>query len=212
MKKVFIITAVLIISTMSVSMSSAENVHVLGNRHALKNEKNIDRVSAVSLRKDKSDTVVAEAVEICNVEEPSVPQSYFDVSLESGIQDVIFNECEKFGVEPELVMAVIKTESGCRPDVISATDDYGLMQINKCNHSWLSETLGIDDFLDAEQNIKAGVYMLSNLWHKYDGDANKILMAYNCGEGGANKLWNQGVYETSYSRKVLAQMESLTYR
>ena len=31
-----------------------------------------------------------------------------------------------------------------------------------------------------------------------------VCMAYNLGEYGASVLWDKGVYETSYSRKVLS--------
>ena len=32
-------------------------------------------------------------------------------------------------------------------------------------------------------------------------------MAYNMGEYGASVLWEQGIYETSYSKKVLAKAD-----
>ena len=95
------------------------------------------------------------------------------------------------------------------PDGISSTNDYGLMQINACNHEWLTEELGITDFIDPYENIKAGLFILRGLFEKYDSTS-KVLMAYNMGENGASKLWEQGIFESNYSKDVLQRQE--TYR
>ena len=97
-------------------------------------------------------------------------------------------------------------ESSFRTDVVSDTDDYGLMQINSVNHEKLTENLGITDFTDPYQNIRAGVYILRGLFEKYD-DAAKVLMAYNMGDYGASVLWDKGVYSTTYTNKVLAKAD-----
>lgn len=208
MRKIYIAVVIFMISM--VAVSNIPEIEAAGNKVISKYEKTNGYGGKGSMRLSKEDLRLAAAA--CEVpEEAALPTAYYDVAMDNKIQDVVFRECDKTGIVPDLVMAVIGTESGYRPNIISSTDDYGLMQINSCNHGWLAETLGIDDFLDEEQNIKAGVYMLSQLWHKYDGDVSKVLMAYNCGEGGATKLWSQGIFETSYSKKVLAQMEKLEY-
>lgn len=79
-------------------------------------------------------------------------------------------------------------------------------EINKCNHTELKEALGITDFTEPYQNIRAGLYILRRLFEKYDEPA-MVCMAYNMGEYGASVLWDNGVYETSYSQKVLAKAE-----
>ena len=76
------------------------------------------------------------------------------------------------------------------------------MQISSVNHGWLSDELGITDFLDLYSNVKAGLYILRNLFQKYE-TPEKVLMAYNMGENGAKVLWNQGIYGTDYTRLVL---------
>ena len=76
------------------------------------------------------------------------------------------------------------------------------MQINVCNHDWLSERLGVTDFLDEKQNIRSGLYVLHWLFQKYDGNVHKVLMAYNMGENTAERLWDSGVTSTAYSRTI----------
>ena len=85
--------------------------------------------------------------------------------------------------------------------------EYGLMQINQKNHEWLSNAVGVTDFLDPYQNIQAGIYILGTLFEKYD-DPHKVLMAYNMGESGASKLWDQGIYQSKYSQRVIGYQET----
>lgn len=142
------------------------------------------------------------------VSNPDVPR-YFDVPLDEDLQSFIWTLCYEYGIEDYygLIFALIQTESNFTSNVISATNDYGLMQINTCNHSWLRSELGITDFLDPYQNARAGVYMISMLLHRYGNEAD-ALMAYNLGEGGAARLWRQGIHSTGYTRTVLAFYEN----
>lgn len=124
-----------------------------------------------------------------------------DCDMDVHTQSFVYYLCDSYDIDWTLVMAMIKCESNFKADIISSTNDYGLMQINKVNHEWLSETLGIDDFLNPEQNIRAGVYVLRKLFEEYT-DIDLVLMAYNMGENGASNLWDKGIYETGYSKQI----------
>lgn len=126
-----------------------------------------------------------------------------ECKLPEELQEYTYYLCQAYYIDFEFVMAVMYKESSFRADVISGTSDYGLMQINKCNHATLTDALGITDFTDPYQNIHGGIYLLRGLFEKYEDPA-LVCMAYNLGEYGASVLWNKGVYETSYSRKVLS--------
>lgn len=138
-----------------------------------------------------------------NIAAPQPPR-YIDVPVDEDLQDYIWSLCCLYDIEDQyvLVYAVMRKESNFDSNAISATNDYGLMQINISNHSSLSQRLGITDFLDPYQNVHAGIYMLANALHKY-GNVPDALMAYNMGGGGASKLWAQGIHSTSYSETVL---------
>lgn len=127
-------------------------------------------------------------------------------NLDIAYQDYLWEMCEKYGVTEhyELFIAQMYHESGFRTDIISGTNDYGLMQINKCNHGWLSKKLGKSNFLDPYTSIEAGVYILSDYLKKY-GDVQTALVCYNMGESAVQK----GTYSTKYSRGVLADKELL---
>ena len=127
--------------------------------------------------------------------------------LDDATQQMILEKCEEYNIDFAFTMAVIFKESSFKPNVISSDGgDYGLMQINRINHEWLSKQLGVTDFLDPEQNVTAGLYMLRQLFEKY-GDPALVLMAYNMGEGGAKKQWDKGIYTSDYADSVLQQAE-----
>lgn len=153
-----------------------------------------------------SKTVIdTEPVTVIDTEPVTV---YFDIPLSKELQDYIRNLCDEYGVPIELVIAIIDVESTFRADVVSKTNDYGLMQINKCNHEWLTDKLGITDFLDPYQNIKSGIHILSGHLEVTNGDIELALMRYNNGASGAKKLWNKGIYSTAYTQKVMTAYES----
>ena len=136
--------------------------------------------------------------------------TYYDIPLSKDLQLYTYNKCVDYGIPEhyELVLAMMWQESNYTEDLISSTNDYGIMQINSCNHSWLVDLLGPTDFLDASDNINAGVYVISKLLIKY-GDEHKALMAYNMGEHGASLNWQAGNYTSNYSRDVVAKREAI---
>ena len=145
-----------------------------------------------------------------------------EISLDWGVGDLDFTPldckmpeeqqkftyylCTGYNIDFTLVMALIQNESSFDPAVISITNDYGYMQINKINHQWLTDTLGVTDFTDPYQNIRAGVFVLRKLYERYQ-DTNMVLMAYNMGDYGAQKAWESGVTNTNYSSTILELMQ-----
>lgn len=135
----------------------------------------------------------------------------YDVPLSDELQGYLYGVCKENGVPFEFALALIGNESGYQPEVISTTNDYGLMQINACNHGWLEEELGVEDFLDPEDNISAGLYILSGYFEKYE-DPHMVLMVYNMGEYGAQQQWEKGVYQSKYSRRVMSRLDELQWK
>lgn len=125
-----------------------------------------------------------------------------DVPMDEDLQEFTFYLSTAYEMDFTFVMALIQKESSYNPDVISRTNDYGLMQINIINHPYLKEQLEITDFLDPYDNIRAGMFILRKLFEKYE-TPEKVLMAYNMGENGASRLWEQGIFEINYSKSVL---------
>lgn len=156
-------------------------------------------INTISTGVSTVQTTVEQSTETTTVD----PTPYLDIPLSKELQKYTYNLSQEYGIDYFLIIAVIEQESSFRPTVVNC-GNYGLMQINRVNHSWLSEALNINDFLNPYQNIKAGTYMLGSLYKKY-GFFSTVLMAYNLGEGGASRYWRQGIYSTAYSDSVLAK-------
>ena len=125
-----------------------------------------------------------------------------NVPLDVSLQKEIYAVSKQYGIDYTLLLAVMQQESQFDVHAKSDAGDYGLMQINRINHRNLSVVLGIHDFMDPASNVRAGAYMLRDLFDKYH-DVHKVLMAYQMGETGAAACWEQGIVESQYSRAVL---------
>lgn len=136
----------------------------------------------------------------------------YDVPLTDELQIFIHEMCAEYGVDFRLVLAVISVESSFRSNAYNETTDCcGLMQINRVNLPVLRDKLGVTDLFNAYENVIGGIYLLKDALN-YDGDTEHALMIYNCGIGGAKKLFYKGIHSTEYSRKVLAARDSLTVK
>jgi soluble lytic murein transglycosylase-like protein len=85
---------------------------------------------------------------------------------------------ERHGVDPLLVHAVVRTESGYDPKAISSKGAAGLMQL-------MPETArryGVTDPFDPASNLDAGVRYLRHLLRMFGGNLSLALAAYNAGE------------------------------
>lgn len=171
----------------------------------------LGRVTTPAKVQVKTKTVVkTEKVEV-PVEKDELPDvkniKYLDIPLSHSLQEYITELCADENIPVSLIYALIEQESGFNPEVVSKTDDYGLMQINKLNHDRLTKKYKTVDFLNPYQNVYCGVKTIGTLVKDNDGDYGKALMSYNLGSYGAKKCWAQGITSTKYSRSILSLMQ-----
>ena len=92
---------------------------------------------------------------------------------------------DKYGLEYAQVYAIIKTESGFKPNALSAVGARGLMQITE-------ETF--DDLYNPEVNIRFGTYYLHYCMERYAGDLATASAAYHSGQGLVDRLLEDARY------------------
>ena len=104
-------------------------------------------------------------------------------------QALVRREAREFGLEEDLVYAVIKCESGFDPEAISRADAHGLMQLTQHTFEWVSSIYppekGGGDVLDVENNVHCGCALLRILLDEY-GTRREALAAYNAGMGNVS--------------------------
>ena len=152
-----------------------------------------------------------ETIEVPVYEADKLPEMsevvFFDVPLSHSLQRYIYEVCADEEVPVTLVMAMVEHESQFNPEIISKTNDYGLLQINAVNHETLAEQYRTADMLNPYQNIFCGVKIIGSYVRQYDGDYTKALMAYNMGAYGAAKAQESGITSTSYTETILALIQ-----
>jgi len=120
--------------------------------------------------------------------------------------DLIQSWANQLGVDPNLVIAVIKVESDGDPNCQSSAGAMGLMQL-------MPETcqdLGVSNPFDPNENVKAGTTLLAVHLARYSNDLKKTLAAYNAGPGRVgNGAWLNIPETRHYVEKVLAYYNAL---
>ncbi|MBQ8015795.1 MAG: lytic transglycosylase domain-containing protein [Clostridia bacterium] len=95
----------------------------------------------------------------------------------------------EYGIDSNLLFAVIKTESSFNPKAVSDADAVGLTQITPETFDWLRTKLGEENkplsLFDPETSVKYGAFFLSYLLDEF-GNTDTALAAYHAGRGRVN--------------------------
>jgi soluble lytic murein transglycosylase-like protein len=125
--------------------------------------------------------------------------------------DHIQDAALRYGLDPDLVAAVIRTESGFRAHAVSPKGAMGLMQLMPST----ARLLGVEDVFDGRENIFGGCRYLRSLIDQFDGDLKLALAAYNAGPEAVSRHNGIPPYRETqnYVRQVLALYngESVTF-
>jgi soluble lytic murein transglycosylase-like protein len=110
-----------------------------------------------------------------------VKEEFFRSQVPYG--SIIYREAVRNHLPPELVAAVVESESDFRVHLVSEKNAQGLMQIIPST----GRLMGAEDLFNPSQNIAAGTRYLRYLFDRF-GDQRIVLAAYNAGEGNVEKF------------------------
>lgn len=100
----------------------------------------------------------------------------------------------EYELDPLLVYAFIRTESGFDPAATSSVEARGLMQMTEETFIWLRSKIAPDEGLlfanlyDPETSIRFGCYYLHLCMERYNGDVATVAAAYHSGWGTVDAL------------------------
>ncbi|QAA31200.1 lytic transglycosylase domain-containing protein [Clostridium manihotivorum] len=123
------------------------------------------------------------------------------------INNAVTAASQRYGINEDLIRAIIKQESGFNPYSVSGVGASGIMQIMPENF----RNLGITDPFNIEQNINGGTKLLKGYLDKYNGNTEMALAAYNGGPGtmqrrgvsSPNQIYKMPSETVSYVNKVM---------
>lgn len=122
------------------------------------------------------------------------PRRRWQASFPTPFREIVHAEAGAQGIDPMLVWAIMRQESGFRPRIKSYANAYGLMQLLKGTARMMARKhLGerrapsVQDLYTPEANIRYGAAFLARLLARYDGHPALAIAAYNAGPGRVNR-------------------------
>lgn len=114
--------------------------------------------------------------------------------------DIVETICQKSGIDPLLILSVMREESMFNPNAESIAGAVGLMQLIPKTALWLDSNLQLgikntSQIFEIKNNISLGTYYLSILMKEFGSNA-YVIAAYNAGEERVRKWSQKGNYKS----------------
>ncbi|MEA3459805.1 MAG: lytic transglycosylase domain-containing protein, partial [Chloroflexota bacterium] len=110
--------------------------------------------------------------------------------------DLVMSESQANGLDPFLLLALIRQESRFDEHATSRAGARGLTQIIPATGEWIALKLGrrgyrADDLYRPCLNVRFGAWYLAQQFEKFDGDILAALAAYNSGPNRARRWFEK---------------------
>ncbi len=114
----------------------------------------------------------------------ALPKQVWDLLYPRAYWDLVQSEAAARGIDPYLVMGLIRQESAFNPDAVSVANARGLMQIlpKTVANRRSRRRAAARQLMNPDYNVRAGTDLLGRLSATFDGNMEQVLAAYHAGE------------------------------
>lgn len=119
------------------------------------------------------------------------------------IHQLVHRLAPRYGVDPQLALAIIQVESAFDPRAVSPKNAQGLMQLTPDT----ARRFRVKNPFDPEENIKGGLSYLQWLLNFFQGNVQLVLAAYNAGERAVEN--HQGIPPYAETRNYVRKISFL---
>jgi soluble lytic murein transglycosylase len=102
--------------------------------------------------------------------------------------EVVERFARERGLDPLLVLAVVREESRFDPEAVSPAGAVGLMQLLPSTARGLDPSVAPQDLVDPQTSVRLGTAYLAGRLRDFGGDVVMALVAYNAGPGAARRF------------------------
>ncbi len=157
-------------------------------------------VATIPPARPEGSSAAVEGVSAIGAAEKSIVGSEVDPTRQQ-IEEWVRRLAPRYGLDAELVLAVIGVESNFNPRARSPKNAWGLMQLIPDT----AARFGVRDSTHPIQNLHGGMSYLRWLLAYFRGDLQLALAGYNAGEGAVEKHRGVPPYQETktYVRKVI---------
>jgi hypothetical protein len=134
---------------------------------------------------------------------PAGPDGVGVTDRATDVRDLVREMSFEHGLDPKLMDALVRVESGYDPRAVSRKGAMGLMQLMPAT----ARRLGVNDPFDPEENVRGGMKEFARLVSQYRGNLQFALAAYNAGEGAVARY--RGVPPYAETRGYVARILTL---
>jgi soluble lytic murein transglycosylase len=132
----------------------------------------------------------------------ALPREVWTMFYPVNYEDILHREAEKYGIDPFLIMALIRQESAFNPKAVSVANAHGLMQLLPSTARRLARGMQLprpstEGLHEPEVNIRLGMRYFSDLMKQFDGQTEKVLASYNAGEHRVESWMSEATYSDS---------------
>ncbi len=102
------------------------------------------------------------------------------------LEEAVYKEAARYGIDPDLVFALVSQESGGRFNAVSPKNARGPLQLMPGT----AARFGVRNPHDAREAVRGGVAYLVWLLDKFGGNVSLALAGYNAGESAVDAYWH----------------------